>query len=112
LLGVSNTSSARIRSCELVLDNPTQAINFANFETCSGYFFTDGNPEPFGVNIDDNPDNFSGSLSLPVDTSAELKGYLTNASVFTYNLSGKLRRPTTDSIHCKVKIAFTVNVHG
>lgn len=112
LLGVNNISSARIRSCELVLENPTDAINFANFESCSGYFFTDGNTDPFGVNIAENPDEYAGTLNLPVDTTAELKGYLTNASVFTYNLSGKLRRKTTDSIHCKVKIAFTLNVHG
>ncbi|MBC7553297.1 MAG: hypothetical protein H7257_04905 [Taibaiella sp.] len=112
LMGVSNITSAKIKSCELTLHDATTALNFANFQSCGGSFFTDGNPTPFEISIPDNPDAFADRLTLPVDTSAELRGYLTNSSRFTYTLSGRLRRPATDSIHCTATFTFKVHVQA
>ena len=112
LMGVSNITSAKIRSCNLALQDPTPALNFANFKSCTGSFHTDGNLEPFAVSIPYNADAYSATLSLPVDTSAELRGYMSNGNQFTYSLGGRLRRPTTKEIHCTATFTFKVHVQG
>ena len=112
LMSVSNITSAKIKSCVLTLQHPSSTINFANFKSCSASFYTNSNTTPFGVTIANNPDSYADVLTLPVDTSAELKGYLTNTNKFTYSLSGKLRRPTHDSIHCVATFSFKVHVQG
>ncbi len=112
VLGVSNITSAKITSCVVTLLNPTVAENFANFKTCNASFHTNGNTTPFTVTIPNNPDVYSSTLTLPVDTTAELKGYLTGGSTFTYNLGGSLRRPTTDSLHATCTFTFKLHVQG
>ncbi len=111
-LGISNITSAKLSSCTITLLDPSSTINFANFKSCTGGFYSDANTTPYQVSVVNNPDVYSSALSLPVDTSAELKGYITNARKFTYTLSGDLRRPTTDSIHCTATFAFKVHVQG
>ncbi len=112
VLGVSNISSATIKSCVLTLANPTSSRNFANFKSCNASFYTNGNTTPFTVNIPNNPDVYSEQLSLPVDSTAELKGYITNGNQFTYTLGGSIRRPLNDSLHCHMVITFKVHVQG
>jgi hypothetical protein len=75
-------------------------------------FYTNGDNSPFGVSIPNNPDTYAETLTLPVDTTAELKGYLTNGSQFTYTMGGKLRRPTSAPIHCTATFSFNVHVQG
>lgn len=108
--GVNNIVSAKISSYTLALQNPTDATNFANFKSCSGSFHTQGNQEDFGVNISNNPDDYSSTLSMPVDTTEELKGYLMGGNQFTCSVGGSLRRPTKDSIHCIATVAFNIKV--
>ncbi len=112
LMGVVNIKSAKIKSCVLTLVDPTPAINFANFKSCSGYFYTSADNTPFGVSIPSNPDVYAASLALPVDTAAELKGYLSNGNQFTYSLGGKLRRATNKEVHCTATFTFKVHVQG
>ena len=111
-MGVANITSAKIASCVITLQDPTTANNFADFMSCTGGFYTDGDNTPFQVSIPNNPNVYSASLTLPVDTSAELKGYLTNSKIFTYTFSGNLRKATTDSIHCTATFAFKIHVQG
>ena len=112
LMGINNITSAKIKSCVLQLQEPTPAINFANFKSCSGSFFTSGNNTPFSVSISNNPDTYAASLTLPVDTAAELKGYLSNGNQFTYSLGGRLRRATPAAVHCTATFTFKVHVQG
>lgn len=112
VLGVSNITSAKIRSCVLTLTGATTALNFANFKSITGSFYTSANQTPYSVAIPLNPDVFATTLTLPVDTSRELKGYLTNTNQFVYTLGGMLRRPTTDSIRCTATFTFKVHVQG
>ncbi len=110
--GVSNISSAKMTSCTISLLDPNNAANFANFKSCTGSFYSDGNTTPYEVTISDNPDVYAETLNIPVDTNAELKGYLVNSTRFTYGLSGKLRRGTDDSLHCIATFTFKVRVQG
>ncbi len=111
-MGIANITSAKVASCQITLLDPTTANNFANFKSCTSSFYSDADATPYQMNISDNPDVYATSLTLPVDTSSELKGYLTNGRQFTYSLSGNLRRPTKDSIHCTATISFKVHVQG
>lgn len=108
-LGISNISSAKMKSCVLTLTNANSANNFQNFKSCFGSFYTSSNTSPYMVSIANNPDSYNTILSLPVDTTTELKSYLT-ATNFTYRLGGKLRRATTDTLHCKAKFVFHIVV--
>ncbi len=112
MLGVSNIQSVKIMSCNLELLDGTTTNNFANISSCSGGFSSDAVATPFVTTVANNPDAFSNNLTLPVDTTAELKDYIRNSNNFTYSLTGSLRRPTTDSLHCKATFAFKVRVSG
>jgi hypothetical protein len=112
VLHVSNITSAKFKSCEITINNATNALNFANFKSVKGSFFTESEPTPFLVNIPNNPDENASVLSLPVDTTHELRSYLTNSNHFTYTLGGKLRRPITDTLHCTMRCTFRMHVQG
>ncbi len=114
VLGVTNITSAKIKTCSLTILNPNTAlgIDFGNFKSINASFYTNGYTTPYTVNIPNNPATSSDVLNLPVDTTAELKNYLINGNQFTYTLGGKLRRPTEDSIHCHVEFTFKMHVQG
>jgi hypothetical protein len=109
-LGISNVSSVKVASCILTLDNATQTNSFGNFESCSASFFSNTNSTPYTMSITDNPATFATTLSLPVDANAELKSYI--GDVFTYNVAGKIRTATTDTLSCTVKITYSLVVQG
>ncbi len=110
VLGISNITSAKITSCKITIENPTVVNNFANFRTATGSVFSNSNATPYTISVN-NGDTYATVLNLPVDSTAELKSYLTG-SQFTYSAGGSLRRATTDSIRCKVEFAFKIHVQG
>ena len=112
LLGVNNIQSAKLDSCSIQLLNYNTNMNFANFSSCNASFYTNSNNSPITCNIASNPDVYSYYLSLPVDTTQELKGYFTNTNTFTYTVGGKLRRPTTDSLRAAITFTFKLHVQG
>lgn len=112
VLHVSNITSAKFKSCEITINNATNPLNFANFKSVNGSFFTESEPTPFTVSIPFNPDVNASVLSLPVDTTRELRSYLTNSNRFTYTLGGSLRRPITDTLHCTMRCTFRMHVQG
>ncbi len=110
-LGINNIESVKIESCTLTLLNPSAGNNFANFQSASGSVYSNTNTTPYTLSIASNPDTYASVLSLPVDTAANLKSYLTGNQL-TYSAGGTLRRATTDSLHVKVDFKFKVHVHG
>ena len=112
MMGLANITRAKLESCVLVLNNSTQAENFANFRSCIGTFYTNSNTTPYVVNIASNPDVFADTLTLPVDTSADLTTYVNNGTQFTYSLGGRLRRATHDTLHCTATFKFNLHVQG
>ena len=111
VLGLSNITSVKIKSVTLTLNNATAAQNFANFRSCYGSVYSTGNTTPYVLTVANNPDVFASTLSLPVDTTADLRSYM-NGNDFTYSLGGSLRRATTDSVRCTVQFAFKIHVQG
>ncbi len=109
-LGSSNISSVKLASVVFTLNNANTFNNFQNFESCSASFYSDANNTPYKVSINNNPDSYSNSLSLPVDTTMEFKSYI--GTNFYYIFNCKLRRPTTIPLDCTVTFAFNVKVQG
>jgi hypothetical protein len=110
-LGIDNIESVKIESCTLTLLNPTTANNFANFRSATGSVYSNSNTTPYSMSITNNPDVYATTMSLPVDTTVNLKSYLTGNQL-TYSAGGSLRRATTDSVHVKVDFKFKIHVHG
>jgi hypothetical protein len=108
-LGAANISSVKLTSCVITINNPSIANNFGNFESCSASFYSNTDTNPYTVNIANNPNSYATTLNLPVDQT-ELASYIGNQ--FTYSLAGKLRRPTTTTLHCTVTFTYSVNVQG
>lgn len=111
VLGINNITSAKIASCQITIDNPSTANNFANFKSCSASFHTNAKTDPYTVSVANNPDVYATSLNLPVDTSADIRTYF-NGNQFSYSLNGALRRATTDSLRCKMVVKFRMRVQG
>ncbi len=111
VLGINNIQSVKIESVTLTLLNPTATNNFANFRSASGSVYSNSNTTPYTMSISSNPDTYNTVLSLPVDSTVNLKTYLTGNQL-TYSAGGSLRRATTDSVHIKVDFKFKVHVQG
>ena len=111
VLGISNITSVKIKSVTLTLTNATVDQNFANFKSCYGSVYSNSNTTPYVLSVPSNPDVFASTLALPVDTSSDLRNYMTGTN-FTYTLGGSLRRATHDSVRCTVQFAFKVHVQG
>jgi len=111
LLGVANIQSVKLTSCTITVQNANAANNFANFESCNAAFSSNTEITPYVINIADNPDVYATSLTMPVDTTAELKSYLIG-NEFHYSVGGKLRRSTTDTLNCTIQFQFNVRVQG
>jgi hypothetical protein len=109
-LGIANISSVKLASCVLTLHNATSTNNFQNFQSVAASFYSNTDNNPYQMSIDNNPDVFATTLSLPVDPNKEFSSYLGNQ--FTYSVTGTLRRPTTDSLKCTVTFTYNMVVKG
>ncbi len=109
-LGIANISSVKLASCVITINNSSLANNFANFQSCDASIFTNTNSTPITMSIANNPDASANTLSLPVDGNQELKSYI--GTQFTYNFSGTLRRPTTDTLNCTITVNYNLIVQG
>jgi hypothetical protein len=111
VLGVNNITSVKITAVKLTLLDGTTTNNFANFQSCSASFYSNANTNPYSVSIPNNPDATVYTLDLPIDPNAELKSYMTG-NAFTYSVGGKLRRPVTQPVKCKIEFGFNIVVNG
>jgi hypothetical protein len=109
-LGIANIASVKLLSCVLTLQNATPGNNFDNLASVSASFTT-GDVAPYEIGITDNPAIYSTTLTIPVDSTAELKSYLTG-SQFTYTLKGMLRKAVTDTMKCTIQFTYSIKVQG
>ncbi len=111
LLGAANILSVKLTSCTMTLENGNTNNSFANLQSCSASFASNTEVSPYKTSLVSNPDVFSTSISLPVDTAAELKNYLLG-NQYNYTLGGKLRRATTDTLKCTINFHYRLRVQG
>ena len=107
-MGSANIKSVKLSSVVLTLNNANSANNFQNFEYVDVDFTSNTNSTPYKMTIANNPDSYASTLSLPVDTTVDLASYLGNE--FTYSVSGRLRKGTTQEMNCTATVTSNLSV--
>lgn len=107
-LGIDNIKSAKIKSCTLTILNPDAGNNFQNFSMAQVKLNATGQPQ-LELKIENNPDTYAESLTLPVDASKDMLPYL-KAGNWNYMIGGTLRTATTKDLTIKVRFAVDINV--
>ncbi len=109
--GAANIASLKLRSVVFTLNNADLTTNnFSSFQSVAASFSSNTNSTPYNVNIANNPDVFSSTLNVPIDTTIDLKTYIGNQ--YNYSVTGRLRHGTTKPLDCTVTFTFSVNVKG
>jgi len=112
-LVLNNISHFYLTSCTLTILNPDSTNNFANFQSASGTLSSSADATPANIGtITNNPDTYAATLSVPVNTTTDLKNYVSpsGTTTFNYMLSGKARRVTTKILHATVHIEYSIGV--
>lgn len=112
-LKLSNIDSFEITSCTITVTNPDANNNFANFEQAKLLFSTSYNTTQVNMGeIDNNPDAYATTLSLPVNSSVNLTTYISpiGNTTFNYSLTAKLRRATTTTLTFNMHVGYHIHV--
>lgn len=108
-ISAANIKEVRLQSCELTLTNGDDVNNFGALESCNLEIASNVKTQYVKMaGVSNNPDKIAQTLSLPVETSLDLKEYFLSANKFSYRISGKSRRATTKELNCKVLVKYTI----
>jgi len=106
----NNIKAAKLTSVTVQVNDGDAVNNFGALQSYKVTFSSNNKPDMIVVaQNDNNPDDGATQVSLPVNTSQELKDYF-KASMFSYNISGKMRRATTKELNCHAVIKYNVKV--
>lgn len=111
-LGMSNIDEFKFTSCVLTILNPSSTNSFGDFSAAKASFSTNYNTTTALLGeITSNPDVMSSSLTIPVNTTTNMRPYLPSSGLVTinYDLSGNMRRVRTTTT--KVNVHITYNIH-
>ncbi|MCD6013497.1 MAG: hypothetical protein K0Q79_3359 [Flavipsychrobacter sp.] len=116
LLGMKNIEEFKFKSCQLTILNPGPTNSFGDFSDAKAEFSTSTKMTPkvkLGE-VNGNPDGLSSSLTLPINTSDNMRPYLPASGPVTiyYNLSGTMRRVRTTTTTVNVHIEYEIKVKG
>ena len=110
-LSVSNIKEVRITSCQLTLLDGDANNNFSALESCSLQMASNTQPAFVTVgSVSGNPDIAADTLTLPLNSTIELKDYFLNANTFSYKLSGTARKTTNKELTCKAVLKYSLVV--
>jgi hypothetical protein len=114
LLGLKNVDTLRFSTCTLTITNNADANNnFQNFEMASASFSTSANTTSTSLGqITNNPNTYATILSIPVNSTTNLKSYIPNSGSLTvnYTCSGKLRTKTTNTLTINAHVDYYIHV--
>lgn len=101
-----------------IIEGATPSNNFANFEDggvlISSNATTSTQARVTMASFLNNPDAYSTRITIPVTGAAagkDFKEYL-QGTALEYILSYTLRRPLTNTLRCKIRIVWEINVQG
>ena len=112
-LGLSNVDTFEFTSCTLTILGPDSNNNFQNFQLAQATFSTNANTTAATIGeVDNNPDTYSATLSLPVNNSVNMKSYLNPVGIttFNYTLAGKMRKATTTALTVQAHVSYYIHV--
>jgi hypothetical protein len=106
----NNIKSAKLVSVTVNFENGDEVNNFGALQNYKVLFSSNNKPDMVTVaQNDNNPDDHSSQISLPVVTGQELKDYF-KATEFSYIIQGRMRRATTKELSCHAVIKYNVKV--
>ncbi|MBS1584542.1 MAG: hypothetical protein JSS82_03165 [Bacteroidetes bacterium] len=106
----NNIKSAKLESVTVSFENGDEVNNFGALQNYKVLFASNNKPDMITVaQNDNNPDDHSSEISLPVVTGQELKDYF-KATEFSYIIQGRMRRATTKELNCHAVIKYKVKV--
>lgn len=107
-LSAKNIRSVTIKSFDITMIDGDATNNFSALESFKIDFKSNVNTNLNTLaEITNNPDIDAQTLSVPVNSSINLKDYF-NATTFTYELSGNARKTTSHPIQCKATITYNL----
>ena len=108
-LGAGNIKEVKITSCDLNLTNGDAANNFSVLESCMLEIKSNTKTDFVKMaNLSNNPDVEAQTLSLPVESSLDLKDYFLSATQFSYRISGKARKTTDKELKGTVLVKYSI----
>lgn len=106
----SNIKSVKLESLKISTSNATANDHFGVLSACTAKLSSDVNSNWITIaEITNNPDAAASTLTIPVNTTQEMKDYFTGKS-FSYILSGTARRNTTTTLHCTATLDINMEV--
>lgn len=102
-----DVTSVKVKKIVMTLSNGNAANNFANFESARFTFSSDIKLDPVTIASVTFPDTLSTAITIIPANSPELKPYLGGSKLY-YNVFGKLRRTTTQSLPITVKVTLAI----
>ncbi len=103
---ISDINTVKLQSAVASIQNPDSANNVANFESAI-LRLTSSNAPEINLQIDNILDTYATKFVFPVADLPNLQGYLSGGN-YTYELRGKLRRPTTKDLTVNLRVGILV----
>lgn len=101
-------NSITLKELNLEMVGGDELVNFRLLQSVKAEMSVNGGPYVTLSQLDNNPDEEKFTLNMPVNTSLELKDYLTNSS-FRFRLSGVTRGPVAHEVIIKAKLDFVLS---
>lgn len=109
-LSSKNIKSVKLKSCTLTMLDGDMSNNFSALEAVSVKFKSNVKTDYTTlIDVTNNPDVEAYSLTVPINTTIDLKDYF-NATSFSYSIGGLARKTTTKEIKCKATLKYSLNV--
>ena len=112
-LAAKYIKSVTINSIDLEIISSTKALpnNWKNLKSYSFSINSDVKTDKINIaSADPYSANNESRISIPVNTTLDLKDYVKEKAKFTYTFTGALNNPTTDSLKVKIKANYQIKV--
>lgn len=109
-LSSKNIKSVKLKSCTFNMIDGDANNNFSALESVSVKIKSSNKTDYTTlVDITNNPNVEAYSLTVPINTTIDLKDYF-DATSFSYSIGGVARKTTTKEIKCKATLKYSLSV--
>ncbi|WP_207496481.1 hypothetical protein [Aridibaculum aurantiacum] len=107
VFNANDISSVRVKTITVAVQNSDNLNNLSNFEYARLTISSSSNSSEANIATINFPDVASSTQTATTDNSPDLRAYL-NGNQLSYNVYGKLRKPTTKSLNVAVNITMRI----
>lgn len=107
----SNIKEVRLTSCQLTLLSPPENQSLGDFSAASLQIWSNKNSTPTTMaQVTNNADAQVYTITLPLNSSIDLKNYFISANTFGFKLSWTARRAIGHPMQCNVLLKYNMVV--